>query len=136
MVSSFPGAAYLIDQAIIQYQRRISPVKKFACAHRIAHGGRSCSGHARRLLQRCGIVAAALLMRRRFARCGAAARALAAQKKVLDYESPNSRRRGHPYPHRDAACGPGVASPIDDETAAQIIGCCAEGACSMMASGL
>ena len=63
---------------ITAYQRFVSPHTGFCCAHRVLHGGRSCSGHAKALLLRRGIAAAFVGMRRRFAACAAAALILAA----------------------------------------------------------
>ena len=58
---------------ITAYQRYVSPYKGFCCAHRVAHGGLSCSAYAKRQLLRRGIGEAARRMRMRFAACAAAA---------------------------------------------------------------
>jgi putative component of membrane protein insertase Oxa1/YidC/SpoIIIJ protein YidD len=59
--------------AIEWYQRSISPRKGWQCAHRVRHGGFSCSEWTKRAIRRCGLRNGLLLARRRFARCHAAA---------------------------------------------------------------
>ena len=56
------------------YQRYISPHKGFRCAHRVYHGGQSCSGYAKTVVQQHGLGAAIPLIRQRFSACGQAAR--------------------------------------------------------------
>ena len=51
------------------YQRILSPVKGFCCAHRFVHGGVSCSEYVRRAVLRFGPVKAFALANRRFGRC-------------------------------------------------------------------
>ncbi|MEO8754690.1 MAG: membrane protein insertion efficiency factor YidD [Casimicrobiaceae bacterium] len=69
-----PGAAASALAVLIEgYQRYISPHKGFRCAHRVAHGGLSCSGYAKHVLLRRGVAAAMRRMRARFAACAAAA---------------------------------------------------------------
>jgi uncharacterized protein len=60
------------------YQRRLSPLKGFRCAHRVLRGGRSCSEHAKQVVRRWGVWKLWPLLKRRFARCAEA-------KQVLDY---------------------------------------------------
>ncbi len=55
------------------YQQRLSPRKGFCCAHRVVHGGSSCSQFAARALARRGWLLFFPLMRRRFDRCALAA---------------------------------------------------------------
>lgn len=61
------------------YQRYISPHKGFRCAHRVYHGGQSCSGYAKTVVQSHGLGAALPLIRRRFADCGQVARMMHSQ---------------------------------------------------------
>jgi putative component of membrane protein insertase Oxa1/YidC/SpoIIIJ protein YidD len=69
-----PGlGARAVAASISFYQRWISPYKGFHCAHRVAHGGASCSAFAKRLVLRRGVIAAWRRMRVRFAACAAAA---------------------------------------------------------------
>ncbi|MGB0597125.1 MAG: membrane protein insertion efficiency factor YidD [Rubripirellula sp.] len=58
------------------YQKYLSPYKGFCCAHRVVHGGRSCSEQAQYLIRSVGPTAAFRLMRRRFTRCHSAAKLL------------------------------------------------------------
>lgn len=55
--------------AIAQYQRHLSPRKGYACAHRMAHGGESCSEHIKGLIARYGLMQAATLAPGRFRAC-------------------------------------------------------------------
>ena len=81
-MAAMPGAVIVQDHLIrptliglvLAYQRWLSPWKGFACAHRLRHGGDSCSGHALRILRRGrrSMLRLRPLMRRRFARCRAA----------------------------------------------------------------
>ena len=93
---------------IAAYQRYLSPHKGFYCAHRVLHGGPSCSEFARRVVLRRGVGPLAPLLRRRFARCAAAARRLRAGRAMntlhqaarpprpLDYAGPATRPKDQP----------------------------------------
>ena len=75
------AAARWVDAAIAGYQRWLSPLKGKGrgCAHRLCHGGGSCSQHVRRLLAETGGLVASLPgARARFAACREAASAAAA----------------------------------------------------------
>lgn len=60
------------------YQRYLSPLKGFRCAHRARKHGRtsSCSEFAKRAIARLGVIAGLPLIERRFAKCSESARAL------------------------------------------------------------
>ena len=77
MLGTIP--ANLAIRAITAYQRHLSPRKGFVCAHRILHGGDSCSEHARTMIGAAGLVAGAKRMRARFRACRDAAQQLAIQ---------------------------------------------------------
>ena len=49
-----PGARLAIA-AISGYQRFVSPYKGYRCAHRLHHGGESCSQYVKRELQQQGL---------------------------------------------------------------------------------
>lgn len=51
------------------YQKYISPYKGFACAHRVLHGGNSCSQHVKILLTEQDLQSAITLSRKRFQAC-------------------------------------------------------------------
>lgn len=66
-------AASVTDRLIAGYQRRVSPRKGWSCAHRVAHGGPSCSAAVRELVARRGVVRAVRPTVARFVACGQAA---------------------------------------------------------------
>lgn len=67
-----------MDTAIGTYQQRLSPRKGWACAHRVAHGGQSCSGAVRDIVARRGVVRGAVPTVARFVACYQAASLLMA----------------------------------------------------------
>jgi putative component of membrane protein insertase Oxa1/YidC/SpoIIIJ protein YidD len=72
--------------AITGYQRYISPHKGFRCAHRVLHGGESCSGYVKRQITENGLKTAFFRTKHRFKACKQANRILHAQTE--DPESP------------------------------------------------
>ncbi len=58
---------------IVIYQKAISPVKGFSCAHRYQHGGLSCSEYVKQIVLRKGIVSGYTEIRSRFRACKSAA---------------------------------------------------------------
>jgi putative component of membrane protein insertase Oxa1/YidC/SpoIIIJ protein YidD len=74
--------ARLADRAIAWYQTRLSPVKGYACAHRVAHGGDSCSQAVRRSLLERGLFGSALPSLARFAACWQAVALLTPHQRV------------------------------------------------------
>ncbi|WP_315096669.1 membrane protein insertion efficiency factor YidD [uncultured Cellulomonas sp.] len=67
----------LADVLIGAYQERVSPHKGWGCAHRVAHGGPSCSAAVREILTRSGLVRGAVPTALRFVACYQAAQLLA-----------------------------------------------------------
>lgn len=65
--------------AISFYQHRISPFKGFSCAHRVLHGGDSCSQFVKDLVVEIGPYAAVAPARVRLASCRGANEALQAE---------------------------------------------------------
>jgi putative component of membrane protein insertase Oxa1/YidC/SpoIIIJ protein YidD len=61
---------------ITTYQKHISPKKGFSCAHRVLHGGESCSGYIKRTILEQGLMRTIPLSRRRFRACKAASQVL------------------------------------------------------------
>lgn len=59
--------------AIAGYQRYLSPYKGFVCAHRVWHGGLSCSQYARHIIATEGLRKGLRALRSRFGECRAAA---------------------------------------------------------------
>ncbi|AEE45955.1 membrane protein insertion efficiency factor YidD [Cellulomonas fimi] len=69
--------ARLLDRLVAGYQRRLSPRKGWSCAHRVAHGGTSCSAAVRDLLARRGVLRSVVPTAARFVACYRAALLLA-----------------------------------------------------------
>jgi putative component of membrane protein insertase Oxa1/YidC/SpoIIIJ protein YidD len=72
----------LAVNAIRGYQQWISPYKGFRCAHRVRHGGHSCSEFARLTILDHGIAAAWPAIRQQFRECRAAALFLREQRRA------------------------------------------------------
>ena len=51
------------------YQKYLSPLKGFSCAHRVWHRGESCSQYTKRTIADRGLIAAIPLVRARFGEC-------------------------------------------------------------------
>ena len=78
-----PGpAARLVDRAIAWYQVRLSPHKGYGCAHRVAHGGDSCSQAVRRSVLDRGLPGSVLPSLARFAACWRAVALLTPHQRV------------------------------------------------------
>lgn len=76
--------------AIVVYQRYLSPYKGFCCAHRVRHGGPSCSEYARQIILSAGWRRSLAAFRARLRACRAAAIQLAADQ---DEQQRKKRRR-------------------------------------------
>lgn len=73
-----PLARKIARDAIAAYKTYISPRKGFACAHRLVHGGESCSTYIKHLLGQESLMSAVQLSRQRFKACAAASYTLKA----------------------------------------------------------
>ena len=71
-------ASRFVDAAIGRYQQRVSPRKGWSCAHRVAHGGPSCSAAVRDVVRRRGVVRGVRPTLLRFVACYQAASLLMA----------------------------------------------------------
>jgi putative component of membrane protein insertase Oxa1/YidC/SpoIIIJ protein YidD len=71
-------ASRIVDVLIRQYQHRLSPRKGWSCAHRVAHGGDSCSAAVRDIVRRRGVLRGARPTVLRFVACHQAASLLMA----------------------------------------------------------
>ncbi len=86
------------------YQRHISPKKGFSCAHRVLHGGESCSEYIKRTILEQGLLRTIPLSRKRFQACKAANRVLRVRRKIwlqmqaedMDNEEPESEGKAKP----------------------------------------
>ncbi len=70
-------ASVVVDRLIRGYQRNVSPRKGWSCAHRVAHGGASCSAAVRDLVARRGVLGSVVPTAARFVACYQAAALLA-----------------------------------------------------------
>ncbi len=61
------------------YQKYLSPHKGFSCAHRVLHGGESCSQYVKSAVAKGGLSAAIALSQQRFAACKQAHQILRSQ---------------------------------------------------------
>jgi len=77
------GIRHMATASISGYQRYISPHKGFSCAHRLLHGGESCSQFVKRMISQHGLVDAMKASRQRFKACRAANQTLRA--KIYQY---------------------------------------------------
>jgi putative component of membrane protein insertase Oxa1/YidC/SpoIIIJ protein YidD len=64
------------DALIRLYQDRLSPHKGWSCAHRVAHGGPSCSAAVREIVAVSGLLRGAVPTAVRFLACYRAAQLL------------------------------------------------------------
>ena len=98
------------------YQKHLSPHKGFHCAHRVLHGGESCSQFAKTAILQRGVLAALPLARERFRACGLAARNMrervlkinedpfeeSSNRPTADEQTPNSKKK--PQKSGDDCC--------------------------------
>ncbi|QKQ74206.1 membrane protein insertion efficiency factor YidD [Nostoc sp. TCL240-02] len=73
LLSPFDTSLRLVAIAIISvYQRHLSPRKGYSCAHRILHGGDSCSEYVKNVLADKSLFESTLIARQRFRECNIA----------------------------------------------------------------
>lgn len=80
---------------ITSYQKHISPKKGFSCAHRVLHGGESCSQYIKRIILKQGLLGAIPLSRQRLQACKAANQVLKARRKIwlqMQAEDPDNEK--------------------------------------------
>jgi putative component of membrane protein insertase Oxa1/YidC/SpoIIIJ protein YidD len=88
-ISSFNSLTRQVGvTAITGYQKHISPHKGFACAHRVLHGGESCSQYFKRVIAHDGFRAALIKSRERFQACKQA-------NQILRLREAQCQRRSH-----------------------------------------
>ncbi|MBD1923041.1 membrane protein insertion efficiency factor YidD [Microcoleus sp. FACHB-831] len=66
--------------SISAYQKYISPRKGFSCAHRVLHGGYSCSDYVKSVLGEQSLMSAVGISLQRFRSCNEASQTLRATK--------------------------------------------------------
>ncbi|MBW4489424.1 MAG: membrane protein insertion efficiency factor YidD [Trichocoleus desertorum ATA4-8-CV12] len=116
--------------AIAGYQTHLSPHKGFSCAHRLLHGGDSCSQHVKRVILEQGSWAAILAMRSRFAECKVANQVLQARRTrhLLQAQSRRSRdaeKPGDRGSHSQNSCSEvdGLISCLDCAEPCSVMDC-------------
>ena len=72
------------------YQKYLSPYKGYCCAHRVLHGGDSCSQYVKNVFIKQDLNEAIQLSRKRFIECGEAAEILASQKQPNQVNVPSA----------------------------------------------
>jgi putative component of membrane protein insertase Oxa1/YidC/SpoIIIJ protein YidD len=125
------GAAGLITA----YQKYLSPLKGFSCAHRVLHRGESCSQYVKRTILERGLSDALPETRQRFRDCRSAyLTILASQSDHDDPESESSRRpKNNPTNPQNLSCS-GCTLPDAGDVACCLadsidVGACDAGAC-------
>ncbi len=83
----------LVILAIRFYQKYISPLKGFSCAHGVRHGGDSCSGAILKMVQRRGVVAAYKGQQVQFKRCRSAYQQLQDESEQGKRKKPPKRKQ-------------------------------------------
>ncbi len=117
------------------YQKYISPVKGFRCAHHALHKGETCSQFVKRSLLEYDLVTAIQSSQQRFNDCGSAAFHLSKSKpeynSVLDtkvkLELPRLRGRRYFLLVAVPAFAIGLASPALASSSSQTMASCARG---------
>lgn len=71
------------SQLIRGYQKYLSPYKGYQCAHRVLHGGDSCSQYIKTQIENVGLVKATPLALTRFQACKHSSMALKKRSNVL-----------------------------------------------------
>ena len=113
------------------YQQYISPWKGFSCAHRVYHGGHSCSEAVKKIIGEQGLFAGLTRIRQRFRECAEAARAVRVKMAAkmhgpqiqLDTKQPQGKRKWYEYADCAALpcdCG---AGGIDAASGCEVLGC-------------
>lgn len=103
---------YGLAGAIGLYQRHLSPLKGFCCAHHVLHARGSCSAFGKRLALRSGVWRFLALMPLRFNACRKASMRLATE---------NEAKPGKPSSHE-----------MDDKSALFCLGDAAQAACCLI----
>lgn len=83
----------LVIALINFYKKFISPRKGFACAHRVLHGGTSCSSYVREQVEIHGLLKAMALTKARFRSCALAAKTLRAENNDEGGDKNKKRRK-------------------------------------------
>ncbi|MFN6558547.1 MAG: membrane protein insertion efficiency factor YidD [Nostoc sp. ChiSLP01] len=85
LLSLFDSSLRSVAIAIIGvYQRHLSPRKGYSCAHRIVHGGDSCSEYVKNVLADKSLFESTLLAKQRFRECNIAY--ISSKNRVIEFK--------------------------------------------------
>jgi len=112
--------------AITGYQRYLSPYKGFCCAHRVRHGGVSCSEFVRQALLSDGLWRAWPAIRLRFAECKTSALALRWEREE------KRRKRQVERQQNSSPCGSDYADCCDAAGLISDVASCIPNDCSAL----
>lgn len=88
----------LAIRAIAGYQKHLSPLKGFSCAHRLLHGGVSCSQYTKQIIAQEGLAAALHKSRQRFQECKQANQILRMRLSASENQPPEAEEPEIPNP--------------------------------------
>lgn len=88
----------LAIRAIAGYQQHLSPLKGFSCAHRLLHGGVSCSQYTKQIIAQEGLAAAIHKSRQRFQECKQANQILRMRLSASENQPPEAEEPEIPNP--------------------------------------
>lgn len=88
----------LAIRAIAGYQQHLSPLKGFSCAHRLLHGGVSCSQYTKQIIAQEGLAAALHKSRQRFQECKQANQILRMRLSASENQHPEAEEPEIPNP--------------------------------------
>jgi putative component of membrane protein insertase Oxa1/YidC/SpoIIIJ protein YidD len=88
----------LAIRAIAGYQKHLSPLKGFSCAHRLLHGGVSCSQYTKQVIAQEGLAAALHKSRQRFQECKQANQILRMRLSASENQPPEAEEPEIPHP--------------------------------------
>lgn len=118
--------AHLTVGMIRIYQRHLSPIKGFSCAHRLRHGGLSCSEFGRQAFESEGMAGGWRSLRGRFKECRAAAIALRSGRLLMASDDGTVPQTEASWGRKVATCLLDFAAGITAEVACE---CCCSAAC-------
>lgn len=120
-LQEFTGS--LVDFAIRDYQRYISPHKGFSCAHRKLYGKVSCSGYFRESVAKEGLSKSLQLFPDRLAECKEAHTILQSQKFGSKKNSEKNKEQKIKEVHNTEQSGCDCGSAIDPSNCCDTNGC-------------
>jgi len=129
----------LAIRAIAGYQKHLSPLKGFSCAHRLLHGGVSCSQYTKQVIAQEGLATALHKSRQRFQECKQANQILRMRLSASENQPPEAEEPEIPNPE---VPGQQAASPEVRQSSSSNSNCdsnsvdCALSGCECVGSGV